>query len=307
MPNNLGHPNRSCVSCKERKVKCDKKIPSCAVCLKSKHRCQYTSYSPPEEPLPSVQEEETMRQQHWIQNQRMNQEAKLQPMVIRNEYDYFNENSLLGMNIENPLNLATNSQYTPKRYQPQQLAQLQQNLVQQPYILQQQCQQIPQSSPLINRNIYNSVIQSVFPGQHQRRRQKRQQRGPYATKACTNCRQKRSKCTGEVPCERCTRLNIVCAFSDLGKKRGPKKNVKPSETLSSPTGHPQQPYDIDGFTHYSDSYEEQNVPAFQEVCPVLYQASIDTGNVMPNNNLLENNNAFDNISFDDYYMLPFDH
>ncbi|CAG8530134.1 hypothetical protein C2G38_2034780 [Gigaspora rosea] len=162
MANNLGHPNRSCVSCKKRKVKCDRKTPSCAACLKSKHRCQYTSYSPPEEPLPSVQEEETMRQQHWIQNQRMNQEVKLQPMVIKNEYDYFNDNSLVGMNFEN---LVPNSQYSPMRYQPQQLAQLQQNLVQQPYILQQQqCQQIQQSSPLMNRNIYNNpVMQPVSP------------------------------------------------------------------------------------------------------------------------------------------------
>ncbi|RIB02399.1 hypothetical protein C2G38_2227927 [Gigaspora rosea] len=180
---------------------------------------------------------------------------------------------------------------------------------------------------------------------HQQRQQKRQQRGPYTTKACTNCRQKHAKCTGEVPCERCTRLNIVCTFSVSSKKRGPKKNVKLQELqeevyalnnlrndfdrtlmqffaisdavqghasiLSSPTGYPQQPYDIDGFTHYSDSYEEPNVPALLEVCPVLYQASTDTGYVMPNNNLLDNtttnNNVFDYLFFDDYYMLLFDH
>ncbi|CAG8839240.1 39032_t:CDS:1, partial [Gigaspora margarita] len=29
----------------------------------------------------------------------------------------------------------------------------------------------------------------------------RQQRGPYVTKACTNCRQTHAKCTGEAPCE----------------------------------------------------------------------------------------------------------
>ncbi|CAG8685526.1 24_t:CDS:1 [Gigaspora margarita] len=176
---------------------------------------------------------------------------------------------------------------------------------------------------------------------HQRKPQQRQQRGPYVTKACTNCRQKHAKCTGEVPCERCTRLNLVCTFSASGKKRGPKKNNKLLEevysldnlrndfdrthmqffvisdavqghasTQLSPTGYSQQPYDIDGFTHYSASYEEQNVPAFQEVCPVLYQASIDTGNVMPNNNLLDNaptNNIFDYLFFDGYYMLPSDH
>ncbi|CAG8783641.1 hypothetical protein C2G38_2227933 [Gigaspora rosea] len=174
---------------------------------------------------------------------------------------------------------------------------------------------------------------------HQQRQQKRQQRGPYTTKACTNCQQKHAKCTGEVPCERCTRLNLVCTFSDSGKKRGPKKNAKlPEEvyalnnlrndfdrthmqffvisdavqghtsTLSSPTGYPEQSY---GIAHFSDSYEEQNVPAFQEVCPVLYQASIDAGYVMPNNILLDNTstniNVYDYVFFDDYDMLPFDH
>ncbi|CAG8476938.1 12193_t:CDS:2 [Dentiscutata erythropus] len=140
MTNNLGHPNRSC----------------------SKHRCQYTSYSPPEEPLPSVPEDDTMRQ-HWIQNnQRMNQDVKLQPTVIKNEYDFLNDNSILGMNIDNsamPL-LVSGPQYAPVRYQQQQLAQLQQNLVQPSYMLPQQCQQIPQSS-IINRNIYNSVMQPM--------------------------------------------------------------------------------------------------------------------------------------------------
>ncbi|CAG8540451.1 95_t:CDS:2 [Ambispora leptoticha] len=43
----LGSPNRSCSSCKKRKVKCDRKTPSCSACIKSKNRCLYTSYSPP--------------------------------------------------------------------------------------------------------------------------------------------------------------------------------------------------------------------------------------------------------------------
>ncbi|CAG8714855.1 320_t:CDS:2, partial [Acaulospora morrowiae] len=42
----LGQPNRSCASCKKRKVKCDRKTPSCSACQKSKHHCHYTSYSP---------------------------------------------------------------------------------------------------------------------------------------------------------------------------------------------------------------------------------------------------------------------
>ncbi|KAG9291944.1 hypothetical protein G9A89_004882 [Geosiphon pyriformis] len=43
----LGNPNRSCISCKRRKVKCDRKTPSCSTCQKSKSSCYYTSYSPP--------------------------------------------------------------------------------------------------------------------------------------------------------------------------------------------------------------------------------------------------------------------
>ncbi|CAG8537271.1 9873_t:CDS:2 [Racocetra persica] len=93
MSSNLGHPNRSCVSCKKRKVKCDRKTPSCAACVKSKHRCYYTS------------EDEAIRQQHWIQTQRMNS----QPAVVKNEYDLgstngssFNDDSFLSLNVGNP-------------------------------------------------------------------------------------------------------------------------------------------------------------------------------------------------------------
>jgi hypothetical protein len=60
----LGHPNRSCASCKKRKVKCDRKTPSCTACQKSKHRCQYTSYSPPvftEEPQQQHNEDEEIK------------------------------------------------------------------------------------------------------------------------------------------------------------------------------------------------------------------------------------------------------
>ncbi|CAG8725975.1 1372_t:CDS:1, partial [Gigaspora margarita] len=112
---------------------------------------------------------------------------------------------------------------------------------------------------------------------------------------CTNCQQNHVKCTGAASCKRCTRFNLMCTFNDSGKKQGPKKNDKLPEkvyvpnylrndfdrtpmlfsvisnavqgytsTLSLQSGYPQQSYDIDGFTLYSDSYEEQNVLAFQE-------------------------------------------
>ncbi|CAG8462496.1 5313_t:CDS:2 [Paraglomus occultum] len=64
MATTLGNPNRSCVSCKKRKVKCDRKVPACTSCAKSKLRCCYTSYSPPafaEQSMPVTDEDEGLR------------------------------------------------------------------------------------------------------------------------------------------------------------------------------------------------------------------------------------------------------
>ncbi|CAG8818916.1 836_t:CDS:1, partial [Racocetra persica] len=48
------------------------------------------------------------------------------------------------------------------------------------------------------------------------------------------------------------------------------------------------PDNINEFTIYSDSYKEQNIPAFQEIYPFSYQARTDTGYIMQNNNLIDN-------------------
>src|SRR6266542_3916462 len=94
----LGHPNRSCVSCKKRKVKCDRKTPSCTACQKSKHRCHYTSYSPPvfTEELQQPDEDESIKaikqkieeldattRIRWEQFQRMLSDIKnVQPTTV---------------------------------------------------------------------------------------------------------------------------------------------------------------------------------------------------------------------------------
>ncbi|KAF0512254.1 Cutinase transcription factor 1 alpha [Gigaspora margarita] len=152
----------------------------------------------------------------------------------------------------------------------------------------------------------------------------RQQRGPYVTKACTNCQQKHAKCTGGAVCKRCTQRNLVCTFSDSGKKRGPKKNGQHPEqvyvlnglendfdgttmlspvvpnllqghtsTLSSPSEYLQQPDNIDELTFYSNFYEKQDIQAFQEAGSFPYQVHTDTGYGM---NLIDkvyvNNNVF---------------
>ncbi|KAF0532975.1 hypothetical protein F8M41_010830 [Gigaspora margarita] len=52
--------------------------------------------------------------------------------------------------------------------------------------------------------------------------QRRRQRGPYATMACTNCQQKHAKCSGKTICKYCILHNLECIFIDSGKKRGPR-------------------------------------------------------------------------------------
>ncbi|CAG8856917.1 10147_t:CDS:1, partial [Gigaspora margarita] len=142
----------------------------------------------------------------------------------------------------------------------------------------------------------------------------RKQRGPYATKACTNCQQKHAKCSGEITCKRCTQHNLVCTFNDSGKKRGPKKNDKYPEqvyvlnglkndfyetsmlssvipnpeqgqtsTLSSPSEYLQwQPDNFDEFIHYSNYsnfYEDQNIYV---ISPFSYQTCTDTRYIIDN-------------------------
>ncbi|CAG8810109.1 12703_t:CDS:1, partial [Gigaspora rosea] len=132
---------------------------------------------------------------------------------------------------------------------------------------------------------------------HQRRRQ---QRGPYTTKACTNCQQKHAICSGEATCKRCTQHNLVCTFNDSGKKRGPKKNGKHLEqvyvfngpendfdgtsnpeqeytsTLSFPSEYLQRQTDTFEYIHYSNFYEDQTIYYIpQEISPVSYQTYSD--------------------------------
>ncbi|KAF0487831.1 hypothetical protein F8M41_022499 [Gigaspora margarita] len=135
--------------------------------------------------------------------------------------------------------------------------------------------------------------------------EQRQKRGPYVTKACTNCQQKRVKCTGKATCKNCTIRNLECNFIDSGKKRGPPKKRKLgtdnrsleqnyilngselnfdgtfiittiSHVLTSPNSH-------NNIAFYSDSYNEfQHIYNFQENAPFLYQTLTNTGYIYNN-------------------------
>ncbi|CAG8746922.1 22472_t:CDS:1 [Dentiscutata erythropus] len=130
----------------------------------------------------------------------------------------------------------------------------------------------------------------------------RQQRGPYVTKACTNCQQKHVKCTGKATCKYCMSRNLECTFINSGKTRGPKPRKQWNYVLNNSDinfdgrfmPHSVTPNIVQGHTltfpdnnhtFYSNSYDEfQNIHTPQEIIPLLYQTHTDnTGYFMQNN------------------------
>ncbi|KAF0537207.1 MAL-activator protein [Gigaspora margarita] len=61
----------------------------------------------------------------------------------------------------------------------------------------------------------------------------RQQRGHYATNACTNCRKKHTKCSEEAICTYCALHNLKCSYVNPVKKRGPKAAKRSSNVFES--------------------------------------------------------------------------
>ncbi|RIB30671.1 hypothetical protein C2G38_2151956 [Gigaspora rosea] len=61
----------------------------------------------------------------------------------------------------------------------------------------------------------------------------RQQRGRYATNACTNCRKKHTKCSEEAICTYCASHNIKCIYVNPVKKRGPKAVKRSANVFDS--------------------------------------------------------------------------
>ncbi|CAG8816199.1 6395_t:CDS:2 [Gigaspora margarita] len=60
-----------------------------------------------------------------------------------------------------------------------------------------------------------------------------QQRGPYATMSCTNCRRRHAKCSEEATCINCASHNLKCTYVKSGKKRGPKTTKKTYNVFES--------------------------------------------------------------------------
>ncbi|CAG8825829.1 35750_t:CDS:1, partial [Racocetra persica] len=64
----------------------------------------------------------------------------------------------------------------------------------------------------------------------------RQQRGHYATNACTNCKTKHAKCFEEAICTNCASHNLECIYVKPVKKRGPKAANRSANVFEDNSG-----------------------------------------------------------------------
>ncbi|CAG8746405.1 4679_t:CDS:1 [Dentiscutata erythropus] len=129
--------------------------------------------------------------------------------------------------------------------------------------------------------------------------QRQNRRGPYATKACVNCRQRHIRCSGNVPCNHCTQRSVECVFINSGKKRGPKtsqSSVIP-EVQGYASSSPQQLDNYGDISFYFIPYDALQIDISEELVPLLNQANYYvmqdlTSNLHRNNISLNNNNIY---------------
>ncbi|CAG8596511.1 44465_t:CDS:2 [Gigaspora margarita] len=119
-----------------------------------------------------------------------------------------------------------------------------------------------------------------------------QQRGPYMTMACTNCRRRHTKCSEEATCTYCATRNLKCTYVKSGKKRGPKatkrtNNVFESNFDEAANIEQEQPFtltenqfntSIPSYFNYSQEPQPMQSDFFSN------QICTDTNYIMPNSN-----------------------
>ncbi|CAG8568186.1 24744_t:CDS:1 [Gigaspora margarita] len=116
----------------------------------------------------------------------------------------------------------------------------------------------------------------------------RRRRGPYATKACTNCRKKHLKCSEGVTCTNCASHNLQCIYVKSINKRGPRtvnRSIYVFESNFDEAASIEQ-------EHTSNEYQFSTfIPSYsiEEPQPIqsdffLNQVDIDTDYIMASNN-----------------------
>ncbi|CAG8625022.1 25791_t:CDS:1 [Dentiscutata erythropus] len=139
-----------------------------------------------------------------------------------------------------------------------------------------------------------------------RQQRQRQRRGFYVTKACINCQQKHTKCSGEATCERCAQHSLECTFIESGKKRGPKTNGKRIKQIYFLNG-PENDFNETSMLSNAEQghtstlppseYPQQQPDSLDEVTVYSYQAHTNSGYIMQNNNLIDNTSINNNNIF----------
>ncbi|CAG8644749.1 12220_t:CDS:1 [Gigaspora margarita] len=110
--------------------------------------------------------------------------------------------------------------------------------------------------------------------------QRKKQRGPYATKACTNCQRKHIRCSGKATCNHCALHGIECIFTNSGKKRGPRT----SNSLQQFDNYGDIPY-------YFIPYDALQIDISNIPIPIFNQANYY---IMQEDLPYQNNTSFNN-------------
>ncbi|KAF0434016.1 hypothetical protein F8M41_004938 [Gigaspora margarita] len=131
-----------------------------------------------------------------------------------------------------------------------------------------------------------------------------QQRGPYATTACTNCRRRHAKCSEEATCTYFASHSLKCTYVKSGKKRGPKTTKRTDNVFESNFNEVANIEQEHTFT-LTEYQFSTSIPSYfnygQEPQQIqsefsLNQISTDNNYIMPNSNT--------SINFSDKFFLP---
>ncbi|CAG8841578.1 27026_t:CDS:2 [Gigaspora margarita] len=135
-----------------------------------------------------------------------------------------------------------------------------------------------------------------------------QQRGPYVTTACTNCRRRHTKCSEEATCAYCASHNLKCTYIKSGKKRGPKATKRTDKVFENNFNEAANIEQEHTFT-LTEYQFSTSIPSYFSYGQIKSEFSpnqicTDTNYIMPNSNTSINFNNFPNNFFTFSYSSP---
>ncbi|KAL3473721.1 fungal-specific transcription factor domain-containing protein [Aspergillus californicus] len=128
-------------------------------------------------------------------------------------------------------------------------------------------------------------------------------RSDRVRRACDRCNTSRTRCTGEIPCRRCFKLNYDCQFERTVKKRGPKPKYKGKVRHPGPDCPSRRDYDRASCsgesTSSANSEHKTSLPSTPEVDgESAVSSSAWTGEISSSIDLSSSNLYLDTDLFD---------